>query len=276
MNYWELYHTIKVRGFVYFIKGNVRIQITTAKLIYFYLIDETTFMPTLENVMYNYMQCNQMMIGSMRRYAITYKQNEKSFDIYQRKFMHNLRVCVDGQDFAGSKALEIEYLDIFLVTKVDQVLIYDNSDFSIKGKIPITLLKTETREPNEIIGICKSKDENWLAVISGKNLVMNQQKQNQLFIFTRSNDNFVLHKRIIIKELPIFTKVTMQYFFKNFNDEPDTIIFVKQKHIFTFNFNEEKIEILYEFKEPLDNQPVYFVCNDDQDIFLVATEKNII
>jgi hypothetical protein len=159
---------------------------------------------------------------------------------------------------------------------VDQVLIYDNSDFSIKGKIPITLLKTETREPNEIIGICKSKDENWLAVISGKNLVMNQQKQNQLFIFTRSNDNFVLHKRIIIKELPIFTKVTMQYFFKNFNDEPDTIIFVKQKHIFTFNFNEEKIEILYEFKEPLDNQPVYFVCNDDQDIFLVATEKNII
>jgi len=39
MNMWEQYHFIKVRGFIYFIKGNVRIQITTAKLIYFYLID---------------------------------------------------------------------------------------------------------------------------------------------------------------------------------------------------------------------------------------------
>ena len=36
-------------------------------------------MPNLENVMYNYMSCNQMMIGSMRKYAITYKSNEKTF-----------------------------------------------------------------------------------------------------------------------------------------------------------------------------------------------------
>jgi hypothetical protein len=55
---WILYKTIKVRGFVYFIRGNVRIQITTDKLIYFYLIDKETFEPTLENVMYNYMSCN--------------------------------------------------------------------------------------------------------------------------------------------------------------------------------------------------------------------------
>jgi hypothetical protein len=107
MNVWELYHTIKIRGFIYFIKGNIRIQITSEKLIYFFIIDEVTFMPKLENVMYNYMHCNQMMIGSMKRYAITYKQNENSFDIYQRKYMHNLRVCVDSSDFAGSKALEI-------------------------------------------------------------------------------------------------------------------------------------------------------------------------
>jgi hypothetical protein len=73
MDKWELYHTIKVRGFVYFIKGNVRIQITTARLIYFYTVDQSTLMPELENVMYNYMSCNQMMIGSMKRYAITYK-----------------------------------------------------------------------------------------------------------------------------------------------------------------------------------------------------------
>ena len=38
-----------------------------------YLIDKETYMPNLENVMYNYMGCNQMMFGSKVRYGIAYK-----------------------------------------------------------------------------------------------------------------------------------------------------------------------------------------------------------
>jgi hypothetical protein len=55
---WTLYHHINERGFAYFIKGNIRIQITTDANIYFYLMDKVTFMPDLENVMLNYMGCN--------------------------------------------------------------------------------------------------------------------------------------------------------------------------------------------------------------------------
>ena len=55
---WVLYHTISVRGFIYYIKGSIRIQVTTDAMIYFYLIEKDTFMPDLENVMYNYMGCN--------------------------------------------------------------------------------------------------------------------------------------------------------------------------------------------------------------------------
>ena len=39
-------------------KGNIRIQITTPDVIYFYLIDKNTYMPQLQNAMYNYMGCN--------------------------------------------------------------------------------------------------------------------------------------------------------------------------------------------------------------------------
>ena len=35
-----------------------------------------------------------MMFGKKVRYGITYKTNQRSFDIYRRKFMHNLKVCV--------------------------------------------------------------------------------------------------------------------------------------------------------------------------------------
>lgn len=48
---------------------------TTAEKINFYLIDKVTFMPTLENVMYNFMQCSQMMFGARVRYGISFKIN---------------------------------------------------------------------------------------------------------------------------------------------------------------------------------------------------------
>ena len=59
-----------------------------------------------------------------------------------------------------------------------------------------------------------------IAVISGKNLVMNEQKQNQLFIFKmketkRREHNFmaypeyILFKRIVVKDIPVFNKVCM-------------------------------------------------------------------
>jgi hypothetical protein len=53
--YWELKDT---RGQIYFIRGNIRIQIVTDEKIYFDLIDKNTCEPKLENVMYNYMGCS--------------------------------------------------------------------------------------------------------------------------------------------------------------------------------------------------------------------------
>jgi|TARA_B110001469_G_C9539831_1_gene268108 hypothetical protein len=70
---WEKYHQIQNGGFIYYIKGNTQIQITTERLIYFYKIDEDTGVPSLENCIYNYMNCSQMMFGAESRYCITYK-----------------------------------------------------------------------------------------------------------------------------------------------------------------------------------------------------------
>ena len=72
---WKQYQEIEVRGLIYYIKGNVRIQITTDDKIYFYKIDKETFRAEMDNVMYNYMGCNQMMFGSRVRYGVTYKTN---------------------------------------------------------------------------------------------------------------------------------------------------------------------------------------------------------
>ena len=89
-----------------------------------------------------------MMFGKMVKYCITYKSNQKSFDVYRRKYMHNVRVCLAEENFEGSFALELKGMNVFLVTKVDKILMYDSDTFQHCGEIPISLLKTETREPN--------------------------------------------------------------------------------------------------------------------------------
>lgn len=72
---WVQYDQIQSRGLIFYIRGNVRITVTSDDKIQFYLIDKKTLKPQLENVMSNYMNCNQMMFGSKVRYCITYKTN---------------------------------------------------------------------------------------------------------------------------------------------------------------------------------------------------------
>ena len=55
---WKIYTTIDLRGFLYFMPGNIRIQITTIEKIFFYILDFDTHMPKLDNVMNNYMRCS--------------------------------------------------------------------------------------------------------------------------------------------------------------------------------------------------------------------------
>lgn len=64
-----------MRGLIFYIRGNKRIQITTDDKVRFYLICKETCRPILENVMYNYMACNQMMFGPKVKYCVTFKTN---------------------------------------------------------------------------------------------------------------------------------------------------------------------------------------------------------
>jgi len=71
---WKEYTRIdNMRGSIFFIKGNVRIQVVTDDKIFFYMINIKTFMPTLDNSMNNFMGCSMMMFGKLVRYGITYK-----------------------------------------------------------------------------------------------------------------------------------------------------------------------------------------------------------
>lgn len=138
---------------------------------------------------------------------------------------------------------------------------FDQDTFEMCGVIPIKLSDSLTRERTEILGIQKSKDENWLAVTSGKNLIMNEQKHIQLIIFKRIEatnpleyDKFKISKRVVLKDIPEFRGVGVKFHFKNAEKgvDPDTIMCVNMECIFELNFVTKKVVIRHTFEEPFD------------------------
>ena len=147
--------------------------------------------------------------------------------------------------------------------------------------MPISLLKADTREPNQVIAMAKSANEDYIAVISGKILIMNEQKTNQLFIFHKQPnpeggiDKFVQINRVVLKEIEFFKQVCMRFHFKPAkNGELDTIIFAKIDCIFEMNFKTDQITTVFTFTHPLKRQPLYFVPNFDQSIYIIASPED--
>ena len=66
-----------------------------------------------------------MMIGAAKRFSVTYTSNQRQFDIFTRKYMHNFRVTVDSTNFESQIALEISSSNIVLVSLTDKILIFD-------------------------------------------------------------------------------------------------------------------------------------------------------
>ena len=59
------------------------------------------------------------MFGKKVRYGITYKPNQRSFDVYTRKYMHNLKVNVKNKNLEGAFGFGLPSLNAFLVAHVD-------------------------------------------------------------------------------------------------------------------------------------------------------------
>lgn len=101
--------------------------------------------------MFNHMKCSQIMIGPKVKYAITYKTNENCFELYRRRFEHDFKVPkITKEDFEGGISMDLPSVNSFIVAKLDKIRFFNNSTFELREgiKLPIELLKGDTREPN--------------------------------------------------------------------------------------------------------------------------------
>ena len=86
-------------------------------------------------------------------------------------------------------------------------------------------------------------------------------------------DKYVLHKRTVIREMPEFNKVCMNFHFKLVpaGQETDTLIFTRIDRIFELNFFTDVVKDIRKFDTPFERQPLYFQPNKDQTFFVTAS-----
>ena len=112
---------------------------------------------------------------------------------------------------------------------------------------------------------------------------MNEQKINQLFVYKRKIHDetgkveFEFLNRTILKDIPIFKQVSMQFYFVNrTTKERDSILFAKIDQIFKLNFYTGVTEMVYKFQQTFQMQLVFFRSNVEQDVMIVASQEDCI
>lgn len=182
---WRLYKTFdEMRGQIYFIKGNVRIQVTCEDRVYFFLIDKETFEPTLENVMHNFMKCSQLMFGSRVRYGISYRVNQPGLIIYTRKYYHNFKVCISNQNYEGAVGDNLKYSYAYILALKKKIIISDQTTYQVKQEWEVPT----DDDKIEILYLTVSEDEKKVGVTLGKRLIKDGKEIDKLLIYKKDHD----------------------------------------------------------------------------------------
>lgn len=161
----------------------------------------------------------------------------------------------------------IPSMNAFLVSKLDTISFYDIDEFiefpECRIKIPLLAQTEEQKQPNQVINMTVSHNEEYLAAISGTNVIMDQQQPNQLFIFKRKRafkedemDQFELIKQIRIRESFNLLKSTLSFYFKLPNKgktKTDMLIFAERDRIFELNFLTNQIYDTVTFAYPMND-----------------------
>jgi len=202
----------------------------TDEKIYFILIDKDTLMPTVENVMYNFMNCSQMMFGKMVRYGITYKTSQIGFTVYTRKSFHNYKVTITSENFEGAVGANLSSMGKYAVARKLQLCIHDAITFDKLQEISVP--NEAGLEGLETLYMTVSKDETKIGVALGVKKIKEHQEVHELAVYKKVEDLFVLEAIC-----PFEFEETCSQFYFNQNNTSE-LLFFSTTEVIRFNYLE--------------------------------------
>lgn len=259
------------RGTLFFIRGNIRIQITTETKIYFYIIDKTTLMPRLENVMYNFMNCSSLMFGSRVRYGIAFKVSQPDFEIYTRSHYHNFKVCIDDSSFEGAVGCDLSSQKAYVMAESLNVGVYSAKDFSRR--------QSWTLEPDnddvEVLYVTVSKCQKKLGMLVGRQGIRDQVDITEIMVY-RWDERSGEFEREQQMDFEFDEYTGSQFFFNHENNEE--LFFFRATEITKLRYmlEEDREETVYTLKNYLVDPPNFGIFNKDQTKCIITSRADIL
>ena len=277
---WTQYHKLpNLRGNIYFIKGNVRIQVVTDEAISFFIFDKQTLMPRLENKMNNDMQCSMMMFGKRVRYGVAYKSNQPGFRIYSRKQYHNFKVAIDSNNFEGSKGCNLKGMNAYAIATNKNITINDVESFKQLQTWNIPVSDSNVPEgamanSPEILFMTVSADETKIACAIGFQLIKDEEKITEIAVYKRSlsDGKFELEK---LREFEN-EEACIQFCFDHRNN--NILKFFCRSEIISLHYNDDarEMETIYEYNTALRDNANFGVFSSDQSKFIISANNDIL
>jgi hypothetical protein len=256
------YQLDNMRGEIYFIRGNKRIQVVTDDLIYFYIVDDKTLLPERENVMNNDTQSSVLMFGRAVRYGVAYKTSEPGFRVWSRKYYHNFKVAIDAENYEGSQGVNLGSMNHYCIANQVHFTIFDEKTFEKKQTTRIPDGPDDGLDKFEILYVTASKDEKKLAFAAGYKRIKDIEEIHEILVYSldESTQQYEIEK---IREFK-YRDACVQFQFDRKDDE--CLLFFCKDELCRYYYNDEgrDREEVYQYKKALEAAPKFGVFNKDQ------------
>jgi|DEB0MinimDraft_12_1074336.scaffolds.fasta_scaffold10104_4 hypothetical protein len=185
--------------------------------------------------MNNFMGCISLQVDNKDKICITYKTGQPNFTSYKRKYDHGFREIIDAISREECCGLNIPTKKCFLITDDDYIQIHDENTYKMKSRIDVPMKISDTDDPIEILSIKISKNEKFLAVLAGKNLIKSIEELHSLHIYEiKENGSYTILQNV---DLPVAFRYFSVAFEFDKNEPHQAVLFADNNEIKRFDYN---------------------------------------
>lgn len=225
--------------------GDYKFQMILDEKILIYKLEPigtgSRFIPVLENSMYNFMGCSQILMSKNGQFAVSFKFHQNNLHLFERKYIHGFKVSVNKKDYEGTIATKVERNSGYILCNDLNIEMF-SSDRERIQKVQIC-----GRPSNEeIISVDISQDETRFAVGLGTLAQGADETITCIIVYdiVKSRHHLKTHRSIlqltelsrVVTNFDLSTSTRIEFDNKNI----DRLIMFSDKYIFYYNYKEDK------------------------------------
>lgn len=152
-----------------------------------------------------------------------------------------------------------------MVSDDDYVRSFCSLCFAKLNKTTLPLLKSDTMDKSEILSLKVSRNQQFFAVIAGKNMIKGEEELRQILVYEIvSMKEFKLVKNEVLDEEYYSFSKTFDFCYRESPDgDENSLLILSREMIVRFDYmrEEDNYHVIYTFQNELSDQPDFATFN---------------